>query len=109
MSSPPNNLSSSTTLSRVPSFLPKVPDFDDLPDAPGASQDIELDHITIEHEPSSLNGTTEIQLAYEEQRQNYEVEHAKDTEQDHKVCISSSLLLSEHFVTNYNYRETTIS
>jgi hypothetical protein len=84
--SSPNPLSSSTSLSRVPSQLPKVPDFEDLPEVPPGTKDIELDHIFVEQEPNNGNDTTEIQLAYVEQKQNYEVEHAKDTENDYKVC-----------------------
>jgi sodium/potassium-transporting ATPase subunit alpha len=82
--SSPNPLSSSTSLSRVPSQLPKVPDFEDLPEVPPGTKDIELDHIFVEQEPNNGNDTTEIQLAYVEQKQNYEVEHAKDTENDYK-------------------------
>jgi hypothetical protein len=69
------------SLGRVPS-LQRVPSYEALP-SPATPRDIELDHISIDSEPTTLNVNTEIQIAYEEQRQNYEVEH----EEDHKVCI----------------------
>ena len=83
-----HSLKPSSSLSRVPSLekvpsLARVPSFEELP-TPIVPKDVELDHISIDSEPNTLSNNTEIQIAYEEQRQHYEVEHVHDS---HKVCI----------------------
>jgi len=82
----------SVSLARVPSLgrvpsLQRVPSYEALP-SPATPRDIELDQISIDSEPTTLNVNTEIQIAYEEQRQNYEVEHEEDHKgEDHLVSV----------------------
>lgn len=80
----------SVSLSRVPSLassLSRVPSFEELPPA-GSTDHVELDHISIASEVPSLNNTTEIQIAFAEQKQTFDAEHAGE---HHSVCFNISL------------------
>lgn len=80
-------------MSSVRASLSRVPSFEELPnvDSP-ESNDVELATVTVEPSPDILWSEEhseiqlEIQLAYEEQRQIFEVEHHND--RDPTVCTS---------------------
>lgn len=92
MTSLSSSMSIGKPLSRVPSFeeLPNV----DSPPTPSQAE-VELSHINVEHRAHELtHENTEIQLAYEEQRQTFETEHIHDTQP--AVCTTRYTLLNTY-------------
>lgn len=98
-----------------PKSLSRVPSFEELPSVPESPSEaeIELSNITIDRRGSYdhelVHENTEIQLAYEEQRQTFDVEHAHDDQpagEDHLVSVAE---LAARFEVNVNLADPAAS